>query len=151
MTDNTGSFDGASAAHAADELSIDALRTVVELQRTELSRLLREQSRLNDRIDTLLRLQEREQVLRQQMQASLDRLADAQVAMPDNRSALLAAESRTPQQDDMSALERRLERTEGRFSELQHAVGNLVAFIERSDTVATPTKSGDYVRIYAPD
>ncbi|CAN0594740.1 unnamed protein product, partial [Laminaria digitata] len=48
-----------------DGLSAGELATVVELQRVELDRLLREHRRLNDRIDQMLRLQEREQVLRQ--------------------------------------------------------------------------------------
>ena len=72
MTDQTDSDDNTGASASSEELSIDTLHAIVELQRTELSRLLREQSRLNDRIDSLLRLHEREQVLRQQMQASLD-------------------------------------------------------------------------------
>lgn len=44
------------------------LAVVVELQRAELDRLLRENKTLHDRIDQLIGLQEREQVLRQQMQ-----------------------------------------------------------------------------------
>lgn len=43
-----------------DGLSAGELATVVELQRVELDRLLREHRRLNDRIDQMLRLQERE-------------------------------------------------------------------------------------------
>ncbi len=67
-----------------DGLSAGELATVVELQRVELDRLLREHRRLNDRIDQMLRLQEREQVLRQQMQAALDRLAEQRVSSGTN-------------------------------------------------------------------
>ena len=44
------------------------LEVVVELQKTELDRLLRDNARLNDRVDKLLVMQEREQVLRQELQ-----------------------------------------------------------------------------------
>ena len=69
-----------------DGLSNNELVTVVELQRLELNRLLGEQRRLNDRIDKLLHMQEREQVLRQQMQAALERLAE-QNSLPDKPTA----------------------------------------------------------------
>jgi hypothetical protein len=52
------------------------LATIVRLQSSELERLARENERLMDRIETLLRLQEREQVLRQQMQAQIGQLSD---------------------------------------------------------------------------
>lgn len=52
------------------------LATIVRLQSSELERLARENARLMDRIETLLRLQEREQVLRQQMQAQIGQLGD---------------------------------------------------------------------------
>ena len=110
---------------AADDLSDDNKALVIELQRTELSRLLREQQRLNDRIDQLLQLHEREQVLRQQMQASLDKLT-AQRALPHPADA-----HRT--HEDMMA---RVARAEGRFAELQSAVGLLVSFLERRGVVA---------------
>lgn len=44
------------------------LEVVVALQKTELDRLLRDNARLNDRVDKLLAMQEREQVLRQELQ-----------------------------------------------------------------------------------
>lgn len=53
-----------------------SLATIVRLQSSELERLARENDRLMDRIDTLLRLQEREQVLRQQMQAQIGQLGE---------------------------------------------------------------------------
>lgn len=93
---------------------------VIELQRTELSRLLREQERLNDRVDQLLQLHEREQVLRQQMQASLDKLA-AQRALP------------SPDRDEaeQNGLLERVNQAEGKFAALQSAVGMLVTALER--------------------
>lgn len=106
-----------------DELSNEQLATVVELQRVELNRLLGEQKRLNDRIDTLMQLQEREQVLRQQMQASLDRLAEQRAFGAPNDS--------TPGSGDVLLLTDRLDRTERKFSALRNAVGQLVEVIER--------------------
>lgn len=114
-----------------DGLSTGELATVVELQRVELDRLLREHRRLNDRIDQMLRLQEREQVLRQQMQAALDRLA-AQRAIPDSNMERHAA----PRQ-----LMDRLDKTEQRFSALRMAVGQLVNYIEQRERAAKPAKS----------
>lgn len=107
----------------ADEelvLSEASQMVVIEMQRTELTRLLREQQRLNDRVDQLLQLHEREQVLRQQMQASLDNLS-AQRALPP------------PSQDEAphAYLVERVTRAEGKFTALQSAVGLLVAALER--------------------
>jgi hypothetical protein len=147
MTEHTGHDDDDTAG----DLSLDTLRAVVELQRTELSRLLREQTRLNDRIDSLLRLHEREQVLRQQMQASLDRLAAAQIAA--SRGAGLLARAGVPSggEPEVADLRARLERTETRFSALQDAVGRLVGHIERR--IPEPAAAADgtgFVRVYAP-
>jgi hypothetical protein len=103
-----------------DGLSTNELVTVVELQRVELNRLLAEQRRLNDRIDKMLHMQEREQVLRQQMQVALDRLAE-QKSLPGQVSAP------PPQLVD------RLNRTERKFNALQLAVGQLIDFIERRE------------------
>lgn len=106
-------------------LSEASQMVVIELQRTELSRLLREQQRLNDRVDQLLQLHEREQVLRQQMQAALDNLA-AQRALPP------------PDQGEARHrhLVERVDRAEGKFTALQSAVGLLVAAIERQTVSA---------------
>lgn len=157
MTDHTGTDAPGSSEAAADALSIDTLHAVVELQRTELNRLLREQSRLNDRIDSLLRLHEREQVLRQQMQASLDRLAQAQFAITAGGSAALSSDfSKSADRhsdSDVAVLHRRLERTENRFNALQDAVGSLVSLIERQQTTPqpdNPSGPGKFVRVYAP-
>ena len=98
---------------------------VIELQRTELSRLLREQQRLNDRVDQLLQLHEREQVLRQQMQASLDQLTAQRTLPPRPDSAA-----------DQERLVARVNRAEGKFAALQSAVGLLVATLERQTASA---------------
>ena len=107
-------------ADAEPILSAASQTVVIELQRTELSRLLREQQRLNDRRDQLLQLHEREQVLRQQMQASLDQLT-AQRALPPRPE-------NTAEQEGLTA---RVNRAEGKFAALQSAVGLLVVALER--------------------
>ncbi len=50
------------------------LAPIVELQRVELTRLLRDNRRLNERLDRALKHQEQEQVLRLHMQRTLDSL-----------------------------------------------------------------------------
>lgn len=109
-----------------DDLSPGELATVVELQRVELDRLLSEHKRLNERIDSLLQLQEREQVLRQQMQASLDRLV-GQRGPAEPTTALSMP-------DDVPLLSDRLDRAESRFRALRSAVGQLVVALERQIT-----------------
>ena len=151
MTDQTGNDHD----DTTDGLSLDTLRAVVELQRAELSRLLREQSRLNDRIDSLLRLHEREQVLRQQMQASLDRLAAAQIAAgrdePSSGGLLTEAGATATAGREVADLRARLEHTETRFSALQQAVGSLVSHIERTmPGTAAASGAAGFVRVYAP-
>ena len=103
-----------------NDLSTDQLAVVVELQRAELNRLLAEQRRLNDRVDKLLALQEREQVLRQQMQASLDHLGSQ-----GNGSVL------TDPAEDVPLLTDRPNRTEQRFHAMRAKVEQLVITLER--------------------
>ena len=103
-----------------DGLSAGELATVVELQRAELDRVHSDQRRLNDRIDLMLRLQKREQVLRQQMQAALDRLAEG-TSIPA-----------PVEQADTLQITDRLQKTERKFSALQSAVGQLVLLIDRT-------------------
>lgn len=70
-------LEGAAGLPDPSAKSTDSsLATIVRLQSSELERLARENDRLMDRIDTLLRLQEREQVLRQQMQAQIGQLGE---------------------------------------------------------------------------
>ena len=107
-----------------DGLTPGELATVVELQRVELDRLLAEQRRLNDRLDQMLRLQEREQVLRQQMQAALDKLAEQKAIGPSGGSANTTA---------LPQLTERLDRSERKYSSLQKAVMKLVNLIEQKE------------------
>ena len=106
-------------------LSAASQVVVIELQRTELSRLLREQQRLNDRVDQLLQLHEREQVLRQQMQAALDKFGTQHALPPPRRS-----------EADHEQLVERVSRAERKFSALQSAVGLLVGALERQAAAA---------------
>lgn len=119
-------------ANETDGLSEESLEVIVELQKAEINRLLREQSKLNDRIDRLLTLHEREQVLRQQMQASLDRLATGGGGMQGEamQGAGATEEERSP------VLAGRLSRTERKFDALRSAVGQLVLLIEHQQSRA---------------
>lgn len=61
--------------NAAGELAHEpGLAALIKLQWVELQRLARENERLMDRLETLLQLHERELVLRQQLQAQIERL-----------------------------------------------------------------------------
>lgn len=61
---------------------------VIDLQATQLARLSQLNERLMDRVETLLQIQEREQVLRQQLQNQVDRLSErADVPAPARVSA----------------------------------------------------------------
>lgn len=103
MTENW--YDALSAAKAGDEPELDAaqgaatqggtggvvltegaaaplaqepsLAALIKLQWVELQRVARENERLMDRLETLLQLHEREQVLRQQLQAQVERLTQS--------------------------------------------------------------------------
>lgn len=113
-----------------EDLSPGELGTVIELQRVELNRLLSEHKRLNDRIDLLLQLQEREQVLRQQMQTSLYELVAQRVGAEP--ASALTRQGTTP--DDVPLLTDRLDRAEQRFRALRTAVGQLASILERQLT-----------------
>ena len=93
---------------------VDYLHDIVELQRSELTRLLRENKRLNDRIDELVKLQHRDQTLRQQLQEALDRLATT-TPLPATNGAYTAE------------LEARMRQTETRFNALRQGVAKLVS------------------------
>jgi plasmid maintenance system antidote protein VapI len=80
------------ATEQTEQVTDRETATIIELQRTELTRLLRDNERLhseverqNTRLDTLLEThaqeRDREQVLRQQLQNQVDRLT-AQLALP---------------------------------------------------------------------
>lgn len=121
-----------------DDLTPRELAMVVELQQVELKRLLGEHRRLNDRIDQLMQLQEREQVLRQQMQAALDRLADHHA-----RS--------TSEPQPAPQIEHRAYRAEARFNALRSAVGQLVMAIERRERQRREREHADLFAGDAPD
>ncbi|MFQ5774927.1 MAG: hypothetical protein ACE5GS_10440 [Kiloniellaceae bacterium] len=70
-----GAAGGVTPAPEQPEADTPAA-ALIKLQSLELQRLARENERLMDRIDTLLQLQEREQVLRQQLQTRIDRLSE---------------------------------------------------------------------------
>lgn len=100
----------------------------IEIQRIELTRVLKENGRLNERLDRMegrvdgllashAKERDREQVLRQQMQNQLDALTI--------RPAL-------PPVDD--ALNRRVEESEQNVGVLKTAVMQLVRFMERKRT-----------------
>lgn len=93
----------------------DYLHDIVELQRSELTRLLRENKRLNDRIDELVKLQHRDQTLRQQLQETLDRLATTMPEAPQSNGQYTAE------------LEARMRQTETRFNALRTGVAKLVS------------------------
>jgi hypothetical protein len=67
---------GRPASRDASTESASSWDAVLELQRAELDRLLRDNGWLHQRLDELMSYQEREQVLRQQMQGTVDRLTD---------------------------------------------------------------------------
>jgi len=101
--------------------SEETQEAIIELQRVELNRLLAENRRLvddagqlNGRIDDMMEMQKREQVLRQQMQNQLEGVQE--------RLALPTPETRR--------LESRLNETEGNLSLLKQALWKLVVFLE---------------------
>ena len=119
--DTGGQEPGQMAGQQSGQMSEETLEAVVELQRVELTRLLAENSRLvteagqlNGRIDEMLELQRREQVLRQQIQNQLEGLQE--------RLKLPSPETRR--------LESRLNETEGNLSLLKQALWKLVIFLE---------------------
>jgi len=73
-------------------------------------------TRLNDRLDRLVQMLEREQVLRQQMQTQIEQLTDR-----------LSLPAPAAQESDVAS---RLEDTEQQFGLLRRAVGQLVTFLE---------------------
>ena len=103
--------------------TVETLEAIIELQRAELTRLLRERDRLEARLGRLLDQAEREQVLRQQMQTTIDRLVARDVA-PAPAPAIAADADTT----------RRLEASERRYRALAGAVGQLVLVLGRRQT-----------------
>jgi len=119
--DTGGQAPGQMAGQEPGQMSEETLDAIIELQRVELNRLLAENrrlvddaSQLNGRVDDMLALQKREQVLRQQMQNQLEGLQE--------RLALPTPETRR--------LESRLSETESNFDLLKQAMWKLVIFLE---------------------
>ncbi|MBM3559032.1 MAG: hypothetical protein FJX53_03920 [Alphaproteobacteria bacterium] len=100
--------------------SVETLEAIVELQTTELTRLLRERDRLEAWVERLMEQAEREQVLRQQMQATIDRLVE-------NTGVI----SRPPAIASANDAVRRLAASERRYRALAGAVGHLVTALSR--------------------
>jgi len=100
------------------------LADVVELQRAELTRLLQENRRLNERVDKMVKLQEREQVLRQQMHATLQHFSAG-------RPPPSLTRSHTPIEDNTEA-------TEQKYLALKQTVAHLVTHIQRLNPQARP-------------
>lgn len=100
--------------------TVETLEAIIELQRAELTRLLRERDRLETRLGRLLDQADREQVLRQQMQTTIDRLV-ARDAAPAPVPAITADAETT----------RRLAASERRYRALAGAVGQLVLVLGR--------------------
>lgn len=101
------------AENLPQPMSSADLEVVIEVQKAELDRLLKENTRLHKRIDQLLALQEREQVLRQQMQS------------------VLGATARPPQIAASPELEARAKKAERRNAVLKQALSKLVDALER--------------------
>jgi len=102
--------------------TVETLEAIVELQRAELTRLLRERDRLETRMGRLLEQAEREQVLRQQMQTTIDRLVARDVAPAPVPVPAIAADAETA---------RRLAASERKYRALAGAVGQLVLVLGR--------------------
>lgn len=106
---------------------------VLELQRTEMSRLLRDNADLNKRLDRMITTQEREQVLRQQMQNIVDRLSQQQALPPPGGQASDGQASDGLSSDvppsELARIEERLADAESDFGSLKSAVAHLVSYL----------------------
>ena len=119
--DAGGQASGQASGQEGGQMSNETLDVIIELQSTELTRLLAENhrlvtetSQLNGRLDGMMELQKREQVLRQQMQNQLDGLQE-RLALPSSETL---------------HLESRLNETEGNLSLLKQAMWKLAVFLE---------------------
>lgn len=98
-----------------DDLADADLKLVIALQKAELDRLLRENAQLHARVEQLVSLQEREQILRQQLQNLMgggDRPAPQLLADSRSQASITAANRRNARLRDalnmlLDALERR--------------------------------------------
>lgn len=122
LTERAAAGSSRSAPDAAASVDQGGLSTIVDMQREELDRLRGEVDRLNERTDFLLKMQEREQVLRQQLQGTIDRMVE-RLGTPTAPAA--------PASADTGLLTSRLYEVENRFSLLKSAVLQLLTVIER--------------------
>lgn len=79
--------DEAKIAEAVESFGGADLKLVIALQKAELDRLLKENAQLHARIEQLVALQEREQILRQQMQSLLGAARNGPKLIGDDRNA----------------------------------------------------------------
>ena len=100
-----------------DDLADADLKLVIALQKAELDRLLRENAQLHARVEQLVSLQQREQILRQQLQNLLGDARQAPRLIADRKSKanLQAANRRNTRLKEalnmlLDALERRQQR-----------------------------------------
>lgn len=68
--------------HTRNSVDGATLPALLHLQHAELERLVKDNERLMDRIETLLQIQGREQILRQQMQNQVDRIGEQMKLAP---------------------------------------------------------------------
>lgn len=106
---------GETLDRTVDDLADADLKLVIALQKAELDRLLRENAQLHARVEQLVSLQEREQILRQQLQNLLgggDRHAPQLIADRKSQASIAAANRRNARLKEalnqlLDALERR--------------------------------------------
>lgn len=80
-SDITNDTTAPKAEAGIDPQVFGQLEAAVEMQRVEINRLLKDNNRLNGRLDELIEQLKREQVLRQQQQNQLQGLLD-RIALP---------------------------------------------------------------------
>ena len=110
---NTYVMNANSDQKIQKSLDPSAMEVVIELQKAELDRLLLENRRLHERIDQLLQLQEREQVLRQQLQS------------------LLGHSPKTSQIPNKLINDKALQSAQTRYDRLKDALGLLLVALEK--------------------
>jgi len=111
--------------HTRNSVDGATLPALLHLQHTELERLVRDNERLMDRIETLLQIQGREQILRQQMQNQVDRIGEQiKLAPPTEALEAVRREARAGVTEEikpvlmaiLDALERFAEKSDAKAS-----------------------------------
>jgi plasmid maintenance system antidote protein VapI len=127
------------ATEQTEQVTDRETATIIELQRTELTRLLRDNERLhteverqNTRLDTLLEThaqeRDREQVLRQQLQNQVERLT-AQLALPKPQQSRLAQLAET--EKALARAQADVEATQQEMGALKGGVVALLRWLEK--------------------